>query len=233
MTLLGAGGIGKTRLAQRIGWETLPHWPGGVWLCDLSEARSIHGIVHTVAVTLGVPLDNDEPIVQLGHAIAGRGECLLILDNFEQVAEFAGTTLGHWIRRAPGSTFLVTSQTRLCLPGETVYEVPPLDQTTHAVDLFEVRAQEHRRDFAVNDSNRDQVLDIVQKLDGLPLAIETGRCSYADAEPEATRSTPSGSFRDPKRRQGGAPRNTPEGTGLVMGFACAVGAVRNGTSLRL
>ncbi len=96
VTLVGAGGMGKTRLAVRYGWESVESWPGGVWFCDLTEARDLNGIVSGVAGSLGVSLDRD-PITLLGHVIARRGRCLLILDNFEQVARHAGESVGRWL----------------------------------------------------------------------------------------------------------------------------------------
>ncbi len=171
LTLLGPGGTGKTRLAQRYGWESLSRWPGGVWFSDLSEARSVEGIAKAVASALDVPLGKD-PVVQLGHAIAGRGENLIILDNFEQVAEHADATLERWLERATETSFLVTSRERLRLPGEAVHELEPLDPTTHAVELFEVRAQGNHPGFRIDESNRNKVEGIVRRLDGLPLAIE-------------------------------------------------------------
>ena len=65
--------MGKTRLALRYGWTNLKEWPGGVWFCDLTEARSVNGTVSVVAGVLGVPLGKGDPVAQLGHAIAGRG----------------------------------------------------------------------------------------------------------------------------------------------------------------
>ena len=94
VSVLGLGGTGKTRLVMRFGWNSLGEFPGGVWFCDLSEARSLDGIVYAVAHGLDVPLGKDDPVIQIGQAIAGRGKCLVILDNFEQVARHART---HWV----------------------------------------------------------------------------------------------------------------------------------------
>ena len=95
VSVLGLGGTGKTRLVTRYGRSWLGEFPGGVWFCDLAPARSLDGIVSAVAQGLDVPLGRDDPVVQLGHAIAGRGRCLVILDNFEQVARHARSTLGR------------------------------------------------------------------------------------------------------------------------------------------
>ena len=100
VSVLGMGGTGKTRLVTRYGRNWLGEFPGGAWFCDLAAARSLDGVVNAVAQGLDVPLGRDEPVVQLGHAIAGRGRCLVILDNFEQVARHAEQTLGRWLDRA-------------------------------------------------------------------------------------------------------------------------------------
>ncbi|MCA9758846.1 MAG: tetratricopeptide repeat protein [Candidatus Eisenbacteria bacterium] len=172
LTLLGTGGTGKTRLAQKYGWDSLLRWPGGVWFCEVSEARTELGVARAVASSLRVPLGRQDPIPQLGNAIAGRGRCLIILDNFEQVVDTAGATIGLWLAQAPDARFLVTSRQRLQLDGETVHEVAPLDPMTRGVELFEVRAWGHRPGFMVESSNQKQIQEIVRRLDGLPLAIE-------------------------------------------------------------
>jgi predicted ATPase/class 3 adenylate cyclase/Tfp pilus assembly protein PilF len=172
LTVLGPGGTGKTRLVRRYAMAWLGEWPGGVYFCDLSEARSLEGIYAVVAFALGVPLGKEDAGVQLGHAIAGRGRCLVILDNFEQVASYAATTVGHWLNRAAQASFLVTSRERLRLEGEQVTALDPMDPAGDAIELFEVRARLQQPGFAINAANRASVAEIVQLLDGLPLAIE-------------------------------------------------------------
>ncbi|MEO8925401.1 MAG: tetratricopeptide repeat protein [Caldimonas sp.] len=172
LTLLGSGGTGKTRLAHRYGLGWLGDWPGGVYFCDLSESSSLEGIHFAVAYALGVSLDKGDPIVQLGHAIAGRGRCLIILDNFEQLLAHAGATVGRWLDRTAAATFVVTSRERLHLAGEELFVVEPLPVATEAVELFAARAQAVGPGFALSDSNRAAVAEVVRLLDGLPLAIE-------------------------------------------------------------
>ncbi len=126
VTLVGAGGMGKTRLAVQYGWKHLEDWPGGVWFCDLTEARDMNGIASAVGKSLGVPMGKADPVEQLGHAIAGRERCLVILDNLEQVVAEAASTVRPWLERAAEATFLVTSRERLGLDGESVLNVGPM-----------------------------------------------------------------------------------------------------------
>ncbi|MCW5659217.1 MAG: tetratricopeptide repeat protein [Burkholderiaceae bacterium] len=172
LTVLGPGGTGKTRLVRRYGLTWLGDWPGGVYFCDLSDAHSIDDIHSAVAVALGIPLGRAEPGLQLGHAIAGRGRCLLILDNFEQVVEHAVASLGRWLGRATEAAFIVTSRARLQLPGEAVVALDPLPVGSDAIELFVQRARAQQADFMLGEGNRAAVAEVVRLLDGLPLAIE-------------------------------------------------------------
>ena len=171
VSVLGIGGSGKTRLATRYGRSWLGEFPGGVWFCDLASARSADGIVSAVAKGLDVPLGRDDPVVQLGNAIAGRGACLVILDNFEQVARLAPQTLGHWLARAGQAKFLVTTREVLGLVGEVIVALPSLPPVEGAA-LFALRAQAAKPGFLPNAEDRAAVAPLVALLDGLPLAIE-------------------------------------------------------------
>jgi predicted ATPase/Tfp pilus assembly protein PilF len=172
VTLVGAGGMGKTRLAVRYGWQSLREWPGGVWFCDLTEARSLNAVASAVAGSLGVQLGRGDPVEQLGHAIAGRGRCLMILDNFEQVVDHATATVGRWLARASEARFLITSREKLSLGGwEKVQEVGPLSIET-GLELLTARAQRLRPGLEIVGSEVDSAREIVRLVDGMPLAIE-------------------------------------------------------------
>ena len=171
VSVLGMGGSGKTRLATHFGWAWLGNFPGGVWFCDLSQARGMDGITHAVAAALEVPLGKDDPVVQLGNAIAGRGPCLVILDNFEQVSRHAEETLGHWLDRAGDAQFLVTTREVMGLAGEQVYALAPLPPNA-AAELFVRRAVAAKSDFQASPDDEAAIAPLVKLLDGLPLAIE-------------------------------------------------------------
>jgi predicted ATPase/class 3 adenylate cyclase/tetratricopeptide (TPR) repeat protein len=171
VSVFGIGGSGKTRLVTRYGWSWLGEFPGGVWFCDLASARSVDGIASAVAQGLDIPLGRDDPLVQIGNAIAGRGACLVILDNFEQVARHAAQTLGHWLARADQARFVVTTREVLGLAGEVVLALPPLPPAEGAA-LFMQRAQAAKPDFQPHADDQAAIAPLVSLLDGLPLAIE-------------------------------------------------------------
>lgn len=171
VSLLGVGGTGKTRLAQRFGWTRLGDFPGGVWFCDLAPATSLDGIARAVAQGLDVPLGSADAVAQLDGAIAGRGRCLLVLDNFEQVTAHAAATVGRWLDRAAEASFLVTTREVLGLVGEQVVTLLPL-RSDEASQLFLERAAAADDTFCPGVDERSAVLRIVALLDGLPLAIE-------------------------------------------------------------
>ncbi len=171
VSVLGMGGTGKTRLVTHFGRHWLGEFGGGVWFCDLSQARGLDGIAHAVAQGLEVPLGTGDPVTQLGHAIAGRGNCLVILDNFEQVTRHAAETLGKWLDRAADARFLVTTREVLGLPGEQVLALAPLlpDEAAH---LFLQRAKAAKPDFLPTADDLAAIDPLVKLLDGLPLAVE-------------------------------------------------------------
>lgn len=174
LSLLGIGGIGKTRLSLRYARAWLGEYPGGAWFCDLSAARSMDGVVHAVAQALDVPLGPVDPQRQIAAAIRGRGPCLVILDNFEQVVQHAQASLGAWLDAAPQATFLVTSREVLGLVGEQTIVLEPLrHEEARALFLQRMQALAPARDDARDDERDLLVIDeLVDLIDCLPLAIE-------------------------------------------------------------
>ena len=194
VSVLGTGGSGKTRLATRFGWAWLGDYPGGVWFCDLAPARSLEGVLQAVARGLEVPLGDADPGTQLGHAIAGRGDCLVILDNFEQVARHAEDTLGRWLERAAQARFLVTTREVLGIRGEEAFALAPMPQA-EATELFLRRAASSRHGFAPDAADRDAVVELARLLDGLPLAIELAAARTRLLSPRALLARMSERFR--------------------------------------
>jgi predicted ATPase/tetratricopeptide (TPR) repeat protein/GNAT superfamily N-acetyltransferase len=171
VSLLGPGGMGKTRLAVHYGHRSASRWPGGVWFCDLSDATSRDGVLSAVAGALGLALGRADAVAQIGLAIAGRGECLLILDNLEQVAVDAAPVIVEWMARAPRAKFLVTSRERLRVALERPLSLAQLTED-EAVTLFVERAQRHRPGLSFEGDALAKVSRLVALLDCLPLAIE-------------------------------------------------------------
>jgi predicted ATPase/class 3 adenylate cyclase len=187
VSLLAIGGCGKTRLATHFGWAWMGEYPGGVWFCDLAPARSVEGICSAVAQGLQVPLGGEDPLLQLGHAIAGRGHCLVILDNFEQVARHAEASVGRWLERAAQARFLVTTREVLGIAGEETLALPPLP-APDAETLFQRRAAAARADFHPTPDDADDeaaIAPLVRLLDGLPLAIELAAARVRTLAPRA------------------------------------------------
>lgn len=170
VSVLGMGGMGKTRLSQHFGWRSMGEHAGGIWFCDLSAAQSVDGLVHAVAQGLALPLTGADPVTQIGQAIAGRGDCLVILDNFEQITRLAPATLGRWLDAAPSARFVVTSREVLGLPGEQVLVLEPLDAAEGA-QLFVSRA-ESATGLPVAGTPAAVLDELVGMLDGMPLALE-------------------------------------------------------------
>lgn len=170
VTLHGTGGMGKTRLSLRHAWAWRGSFPGGVWFCELAQARGLDSLLQAVGVALGVPLGAD-PVAQLGRAIAGRERCLVILDNFEQLTRHADETVGRWLDLAPQAHFVVTSREVLGLRGEHTLALDALSPAEGA-ELFHERARAALASYQRNAETDRAVAELVQLLDGLPLAIE-------------------------------------------------------------
>lgn len=182
VTILGPGGVGKTRLSTEFARIYLGDFPHGAFHCDLTDARSAVDIVAAVAQALDVRLGDGEPFAQLERAIAARSSALIVLDNFEQILPHAEGTVGRWLARSTGTRFLVTSRAVLQLPQESLLELGPLPvpagdggrelAENFAAQLFVDRACAVVPDFELNGANRKSVAEVIRLLDGLPLALE-------------------------------------------------------------
>lgn len=182
VTILGPGGVGKTRLAQEVGLSLQSRYPGGVWFCDLADSLTLNGICHAVAQGLGVPLNQQDSLQQITNILSMREPMLLVLDNFEQIVDLAPACIGRWRTEAPHVSILATSRTPLHLEEERTFLLEPLQES--GVQLFMDRARSSRRNLVFTPTQIDVIKDIVERLDGLPLAIELAAARVATLQPE-------------------------------------------------
>jgi predicted ATPase len=158
LTLTGAGGSGKTRLALQAAGAAADGYPGGVWWVPLAPVSDPQAVFESAAGALGVPGSLEEAI--------GDRTLLLLLDNFEHLID-AAPRLSELLTRCPDLDLVVTSRERLQLQGEHVYPVPVLARS-EARTLFTSRARAVRPDF----EETDELDELCARLDDLPLALE-------------------------------------------------------------
>jgi predicted ATPase/class 3 adenylate cyclase len=184
LTLTGAGGTGKTRLALQVASEALTEYQDGAFFADLSSLTDPVLVPSALAEALGVPEVPGSDILEAVKDHLRDKELLLIVDNFEQVAE-AGRVVEDLLTEAAKLRVIVTSRFVLSLRGEQEYPVSPLEPPDperlpdlltlgrfEAVRLFTERAMAVRPMFRVTAENAPAVAEITARLDGLPLAIE-------------------------------------------------------------
>ncbi len=184
LTLTGAGGIGKTRLALAVAERLVDAYPNGVSFVALAPIGDPALVIPTIAQTLGVRETSEPSLAESLHYVLRQRHMLLVLDNFEQILS-AAPDVADLLASAPQLTVLVTSRARLHLSGEHEFPVPPLtlpdpeqlpdlEALSHyaAVALFIRQAQAVKPDFEVTHANAAAVAEICARLDGLPLAIE-------------------------------------------------------------
>ncbi|WP_084516928.1 ATP-binding protein [Microtetraspora niveoalba] len=172
VTLTGAAGVGKSRLARRVAADAHRRFPDGVWLVELSSIGDPRDLVPLVAETLYTG-DGDAPddpdAAALAARIGGR-RMLLVLDTCEHLPAACAELVGSLLEGCPGLRVLTTGREPLDAPGEHVVSVLPL--VGDAVTLFAERAVATVPDFVLDAANRPQVVRLCEELDGIPLAIE-------------------------------------------------------------
>jgi predicted ATPase/class 3 adenylate cyclase/Tfp pilus assembly protein PilF len=185
VTLVGTGGVGKTRLALAVAADLLDHYPDGVWLAELAPLVEDRLVPQTVLETMGTREEVGRPLlVTLTEHLKDR-RLLLVLDNCEHLVAACAALAEAVLRRCPGVRVLATSREGLEVTGEHRYRVPslPIPDLAHlppserlaesaAVALFVARARERRGDFVLTAQNARAVAAVCAQLDGIPLAIE-------------------------------------------------------------
>jgi non-specific serine/threonine protein kinase len=185
VTLTGAGGCGKTRLALTVAGSLLPEYPDGVWLVELAALVDPILVPQTVARVLGLQEQPGRTPLEMLTSYLKHRRLLLVVDNCEHLVGACADLAATLLRSCPQLRLLATSREALEVAGEALYRAPSLsmpdlaqlpspDRLTQyeAVQLFLERAQARRADFTLTARNAQAVAQVCVRLDGMPLAIE-------------------------------------------------------------
>jgi non-specific serine/threonine protein kinase len=185
LTLTGAGGSGKTRLALQAADLSRAIFPDGAWLVELATLADPRLVPTIVASTLGLREESDRSVLATLTSYLQPLHLLLILDNCEHLIQSVASLAQGLLSACPTLTILATSRQGLGIDGEYCWRVPSLSlpdarrnqnpaelQQYESVQLFVDRARQRRADFALNDDNAAAVAQLCNRLDGIPLAIE-------------------------------------------------------------
>ncbi|MFJ4831229.1 NB-ARC domain-containing protein [Streptomyces sp. NPDC088747] len=178
VSLVGAGGVGKTRLASRAAARVRDAYPDGVWLVELSVLRTAGLVGLAVVEALRLADQSTGPVLDVVAEWARGKRLLLILDSCEHVLADCVALAGTLLPALPGLRILVTSREQLGVPGERVLYVDPLPVADDAVALFAERAA--ATGFTLDATNRPAVEAVCRHLDGIPLAIELAAVRLAE-----------------------------------------------------
>lgn len=185
VTLIGVGGIGKTRLSLQTGQHLLNHYPNGVWFIPLESLADEEFVPQTVASFLGIVESPDQAIVETLVNTLRSQTMLLILDNCEHLLEACAQLVEILLKNCPNIKIIATSREVLRLEGEAFYQVPTLAVPKHrdiqsmdelakyeSIKLFAERAALVVSSFEITKENVGTIVKICNRLDGIPLAIE-------------------------------------------------------------
>ena len=181
LTLTGAGGSGKTRLAREVAAASASRFTRLGWV-DLAPVHDPTSIAREIAAALHIPDRGGHPVEALISTIADTA-MLLVLDNCEHLVDAAADLVEQLLRGCPRLTILSTSREALGIPSETAWLTPPLGGA-EATQLFVERAQASLPAFELTQANAGAVRDICRRLDGIPLAIELAAARVRVLSPE-------------------------------------------------
>jgi len=185
LTLLGAGGSGKTRLAIQVATDVIDRFAHGVWWVELAALNDGEQVTHAVAKALGVNVVANEPIIQSVSNFLGDKQLLLVIDNCEHLIAPSAHLAAELLSRCPNLQVLATSREPLNVGGEMFWPVPTLGLPEphpialadlllqhECIRLFFERASAVQPGFRLTQENAPAVIEICAQLDGIPLAIE-------------------------------------------------------------
>ncbi|HLI97555.1 MAG TPA: BTAD domain-containing putative transcriptional regulator [Candidatus Baltobacteraceae bacterium] len=176
ITLVGAGGVGKTRLALQAAARVQDRYSDGVWFVDVTPLETRDALLQALAGILKLHTREGADLQERIVDGVGEKRMLLVLDNCERAVHACASFVRNALERCANLAVLVTSRRRMRIAGETLYEVSPLS-STDAARLFCERAAGAAAGFGLSDENAAAVHAICEQLEGIPLAIElaTGR----------------------------------------------------------
>jgi predicted ATPase/class 3 adenylate cyclase len=175
VSIVGVGGIGKTRLAADVARAALASFADGVWWCELAPLGEEEAVAAAVASTLGARQHPGRTMVDSVAEFCARRELLLVLDNCEHVLNAAGDLAEAVLARAPGVKVLTTSREALGCRGEQAWPIRSLaldGEDSAACELFLRRAAQMTPNRAWSGEDRAAIARICRRMDGMPLAIE-------------------------------------------------------------
>jgi predicted ATPase/class 3 adenylate cyclase/DNA-binding CsgD family transcriptional regulator len=172
VTLTGAGGVGKTRLAVQVANQLADEYSDGVWYVDLAPITDPDLVPVTVARALGLTDQPGRSTMDTLLRFVRDRQMLVVLDNCEHLLDACAELVVAVLSGAAGLTFLATRREAIGVAGEVSWRVPSLSLDGEAIKLFTDRARHARPDFTLTDANAAAVGEICARLDGVPLAIE-------------------------------------------------------------